>query len=260
MDLRNLDERIIIPDIYDLTQFNKKTHNIVINLRYNESAGHIEITQDGHTIIDTNFVRGRDKIFYNIKNSKLIMNYIVNLKMAGFYESISEISGRLYWQNINTDSNWNIHFNDTVDVYFYKPNLPPFYEACIRDNIKIYPFVCCGYYCKVPFIIFSDDIIEPVPYFDITKMKYIKKYIHNIPDTELSLVYMIYKFHNMVFIYNSHIIENDRMEVFTYWDKEYKCFNCNFDNVPDDLYFHCGDVDFKHIIGEFKHTLIYRYG
>jgi len=190
-------------------------------------------------------------------NSDLMMDFMVKYKMVGYYKA-SGLYNKTYWQNINSDS--IIRFNETVNIHFYKPNIPPKYTICILDCIKWCPFLSNeGYYYKVPFIIFSDDIIEPVPYFDITKMKYINKYTHNVPDSGFKLVYMIYKFYNMIFIFNSHIIENDRMEKFTFWDKEHKCFNCNFDIVPESLYFDCNCVNFKPVIGEFKNTLIYRY-
>ncbi len=245
-----------IPNIYDLTNFNKKTHNIIVNIRYNESENHIEITHDGITLTDTNFT-GKNRIFYyDINNSSVCMD-LLKQKMSGFYQKIDDRFDTIRWTSINCDCIINVDYN--VDIYFYKKNIPPFYEILNRDNIKIYPFVCCGYYCKVPFIIFSDDIIEPVQYFDITKMKYLKKYIYNIPDSGFQLVYMIYKFHNMIFIYNSHIIENDRKERFTYWDEKEKCFHCDFDSVPHDVYFYCEDIDFTPVIGKYNYTLIYRY-
>ena len=244
-----------IPNIYDLSCFNKKTHNIVINIRYNESENHLEITHDGIITTDNNFT-GKKKIFYNTKNSSVCVNLLKH-NMYGFYATVDERFDTLKWNSINCDC--IIKFEYNVDIYFYKSNIPSFYKICGRDDELIFPFVSSGYLIKVPFIIFSDDIIDPVPYFDLNKMKYIKQYIHMIPATELKLVYMIYKFHNMIFIFNSHIIENDRKERFTYWDEKEKCFHCNFKSIPQDVYFNCEDVDFTQAIGKYDYTLIYRY-
>jgi len=243
-----------IPNIYDLTNFNKKTHNIIVNIRYNESENHLEITHDGITITDTNFTK-KNKIFYNINNSSVCMD-LLKQRMYGFYQKIDDRFDTIRWKSINLDCIINFDYN--VDIYFYKSNIPPFYEILNRDDELIFPFVSCGYHSKIPFIIFSDDIIDPVPYFDLNKMKYIKQYIHIIPGTELKLVYMIYKFHNMIFIFNSHIIENDRKERFTYWDEKEKCFHCDLESVPQDVYY-CDGVDFTPVIGKYEHRLFYCY-
>jgi len=248
-----------LPNVYDLTNFNKKTHNIIVNLRHNESMGHLEITHDNATIIETHLItQGKNDILYNCMNSDLIMNFIRKYKMAGFYKNISCITGRIFWVNIRCDT--IIRFNDTINIYFYKPNIPPSFDILSWDNtMTIHPFLSSGYSSKILFMIFSNDKMEPITYFDMNKMKYIKKYTYNVPDTDFKLVYMIYKFHNMIFIFNSHIIENDTKEQFVHWDEKEKRFHCHFDIVHQDIYYYCGDVDFKPVIGEYLYSLIYRY-
>jgi hypothetical protein len=63
----------------------------------------------------------------------------------------------------------------------------------------------------------------------------------------------------MIFIYNSHIIDNDIKKIFTSWDDKKKRFYCDFKIIPIDVYSKCGAVDFTPAIGKYEHRLIYRY-
>ena len=184
-----------IPNVYDLSHFNKKTHSIIVSIQYNDASNHLEITYDGMTtiesIVDGHFMINRDEyemIEYNVKESSIIHDLIHNKKLVGFYKTHSITSGSFYWYNINSDSVIKIYNSDDIldgqtargeiNIYFHKTNIPPFFTIACREVFDtIYPFSYCGYTFSMPFMLFSNDMIEPIPYFDMAKMKYIKQYI-----------------------------------------------------------------------------------
>lgn len=244
-----------VPNIYDLSHFNKKTHNIVVSIRYNMKYNHLEITYDGITTITDDFhLRKEDNmIMYDSGKSSIIMD-LTHKNLVGFYiRNDRECS----WSNINYHYMVTVLPNDGLNIYFHKTNIPPFFlPVCSYSNI--YPFSHYVNGKSIPFILFSNDMIDPVPYFDITKMKYIKQCILDVM-VNCKLVYIVYKSYNMIFIYNSHIIYNDTKLVFTSWNDKHKKFNCNFNIIPPELYLKCSEIDFAPIISDYKYGLIYRY-
>jgi hypothetical protein len=196
---------------------------------------------------------GDNQIIYDSKKASTLMDLTHNKKLVGLYIR-DEVSG---WCNINYYSLILISPGG-VNIYFHKTNIPLFLKPSSSSN-NIYSFTYDDINSRsIPFMLFSNDIIEPVPYFDITKMKYIKQYIVDVMKNT-KLVYMIYKYHNMIFIYNSHIIYNDMKQVFTYWDDKLKKFYCDFNIIPPALFSYCREIDFASIIGDYKNTLIYEY-
>jgi hypothetical protein len=244
-----------LPDIYDLLHFNKKTHNIVVSIKYNMIYNHLEITYDGVSIITNEFYLDEkyNAINYDFKKSSIIID-LIHKNFVGLYRDYRSSS---VWKNIY-DYDTAMLSSHEINIYFHKTTIPPFFLSSISSYSCITPFSQFVINYSRPFIIFSNDIIEPVPYFDITKMKYIKQYIVDVM-VNCKLVYIVYKLYNIIFTYNSHIIYNDIKLVFTSWNDKQKKFYCDFNIVPQELYESWREIDFAPIVGDYKNTLIYRY-
>ncbi len=237
-----------IPDIYDLSHFNKKTQNSVVSIQYINNR--LEITYNDQTEYDDFFMVNskQTELYYNIKNSSIIIDLICK-GLCGFYKRDSD-----RWVCLNDDC--IVRITVKLNIYFHKINIPRGF-IMISSNYTHFQGNM-----KRPFIIFSNDIIEPIISFDMTKMKYIKKYIINVPDTKYTIVYMIYKFHNMVFMYISHIKDCMTEYKVAEWDKTSKRFNYN--KPPEhkmliEIYNNSEMIDFRKVIGDYKHVLVYDY-
>ncbi len=233
-----------IPDIYDLSHFNKQTQNIVVSIQYINNR--LEITYNDQIEYDDYFMINSTKseLYYNIKNSSIIMR-LISEGLCGFY--------KLH------DNRWIddciVRITVKLNIYFHKINIPRGFTMVSSNYTHFLANI------KIPFIIFSNDIIEPILCFDMTKMKYIKKYIVNVPYTKYKIVYVIYKFHNMVFMYISHIIDDMTEYKVAEWDKNRKKFNYGKPpkNMLKQIYNNCEMIHFKLVIGDYKHVLVYDY-
>jgi len=236
-----------IPDIYDLSHFNKQTKNSVVSIQYINNR--LEITHNDKTEYDDFFLVNsmHNELYYNIKNSSIIIDLICK-GLCGFYKSDFN-----RWVCLNDDC--IVRITVKQHIYFHKINIPRGFSMVSSNYTHFQANM------KIPFIIFSNDIIEPIISFDMTKMKYIKKYIVNVPDTKYKIVYMIYKFHNMVFIYISHIIDFMTEYKVAEWDKTRKKFNYNklSKNMLQEIYNNSDMIDFRKVIGDYKHVLVYDY-
>lgn len=236
-----------IPDIYDLSHFNKKTQNIVVSIQYINNR--LEITHNDHIQYDDFFMVNsmHNELYYNIKNSSTIIDLICK-GLCGFYKRDSD-----RWVCINDDC--IVRITVKQHIYFHKINIPRGFSM-VSSNYTYFQGNM-----QMPFMFFSNDIIEPILSFDMTKMKYIKKYIVNVQDTKYKIVYMIYKFHNMVFIYISHIIDFITEYTVAEWDKTRKKFN--YDKLSkkmlQEIYNNSEMIDFRPVIGDYKHVLVYDY-
>jgi len=237
-----------IPDIYDLSHFNKKTQNIVVSIHYINNR--LEITHNDHIEYDDHFIRNINKppeLYYNIQNSSTIIDLICK-GLYGFYKSDFN-----RWVCINSDC--IVRITTRQHIYFHKINIP--HGFCMSS------FSCTIFSnnMQMPFLIFSNEPIEPILCFDMTKMKYIKKYISYVPDTKYKIVYMIYKFHNMVFIYISHITDDMTEYKVAEWDKTRKefIFNEQPKYMLQEIYNNSEMINFRPIIGDYKHVLVYDY-
>ena len=85
-----------IPDIYDLSHFNKKTQNIVVSIQYINNR--LEITHNDKTEYDDFFLVNsmHNELYYNIKNLSITVVFSLktlnSLYIKTIYFFINQVS------------------------------------------------------------------------------------------------------------------------------------------------------------------------
>lgn len=259
------------PDIYNLDDFNRKTHGDIVHIKYNNIEEHIEIIFNNIIITSKEF-----------NKAKLLNNYIIKINILKLIKKFNKFNNSTFKMFIISD----IEKDKDIISGMYMMSDCTYTDFVFINDLQIY----IKKYCNLPasswywdyykdynpdiilvttgprigaFMLFSNEPIEPLFHFNLDKMKYIKKYIF---DTEcgFKMIYNIYKYHNMVFVYLTHLAnDNGDKYIMAWWDKESGEFLANFDNlyrfINNDFNEITKSINFKSIIGDYKYTFVYRY-
>lgn len=235
-----------IPNIYDLTFFN------FVNIDK-------QITILPHTFIDTHLT---GKYLTHISPHEhysecgcpsLNVLRIDNIEQFNTIEMINAHFGDAkivfrYIKKRNDSVHDSEHDDDQASIIL-RHNIPSRMMILRRDWMKEVVLTPC--HLATQFMFFSNNMIEPIMYSDITQMRYIKTYIHNTLNPNLKFVYMIYYLNNIILIYNSHAVIRDEIHIVNQWNKKTKMFEVH-NRIRANI---TVNIDFEQIIGKYKYSL-----
>ncbi len=266
----------VVPDIYNLENFNKPASGDHIIISYDYINNMIKITYDEvNTIIFNNdkYVQyfGTNNIL--TENSCVFIDITaIILKMNKYDHNINGIIYNKLSCHFKTFTYPGKHivydFICSSEIYLhisYHHNLPReindgwIYNKEALDNIFIGKIIKDRLVYLNPFFIFSNEK-KPLTYINMDKLLFIKNMIYG--NNDISLTFKVYKYYNNIIIYLHRIITSiDDIEIIYHGKKHFKLntyalysLKCNLDY---DISMRC---DFTiYFTSDMKYTWVYQF-